>query len=104
MSHFCRFARRAYSIKCGTVHPLLPNRLLSLEEYLAFEESAPWKHEFVGGHVYVMAAVTARHAVIIQEGAVHIPWPEALLTLDEIYEGLPALTVREMEAIGYAVS
>jgi Uma2 family endonuclease len=216
MSHFCRFARCELVIQCGMVHPLLPNRLLSLKEYFAFEENAPWKHEFVSGHVYVMAAVTARHALIVgnivqrlrgaaaggpcrvfsdsmmlqaaadvvyypdamvvcndldlsvsvvrdpcfvvevtspstqrydktekrdaylripslqaylvveqawrrvdlhwrnptgvwesaivREGAVSIPCPETRLTLDEIYEGLPALTVREMEAIGYAVS
>lgn len=32
-----------------------------------------------------------------------IPCPETALTLEEIYEGLAPLTVREMEAIGYQV-
>ena len=39
----------------------------------------------------------------IQEGSVVILCPQKLLTLDEIYDGLAPLTVREMEAIGYSV-
>ncbi len=37
------------------------NRLLSVEEYLAFEEAAGLKHEYVRGNIYEMAAVTGRH-------------------------------------------
>ncbi len=38
------------------------------------------------------------------EGAIPIPCPETTLTLDEVYEGLAPLTVKELEAIGYAVA
>lgn len=37
------------------------------------------------------------------DGAIPIPCPETTLTLDDIYEGLEPLTVKELEAIGYAV-
>ncbi len=42
--------------------PAMPNRLMSLEEYLEFERNSPVKHEYVGGHVYAMAGVTRRHS------------------------------------------
>lgn len=38
------------------------------------------------------------------EGAIPIPCPETTLTLDEIYEGLAPLTVKELEAMRYAVA
>ncbi len=34
------------------------------EEYLAFERSAPGRHEFVGGEIIAMAGGSARHAAI----------------------------------------
>jgi len=37
------------------------------------------------------------------DGAIALPCPEALLTLDQIYYGLAPLTVKELEAIGYGV-
>ena len=37
------------------------------------------------------------------EGAIPLSCPEVLLTLDQIYEGLAPLTVKELEAIGYGV-
>ncbi|MGQ0642094.1 MAG: Uma2 family endonuclease [Gemmatimonadaceae bacterium] len=195
--------------------PRLPNRLLTVDEYLAFEEAALVKHEYVRGNSYEMAAVTGRHnhiainlvrrlstaaeagpcqlfvsdmklaaaddviyypdvmvacgaidlsaviirdpclvieitspstarydktekldvyrripslkgyliveqawrrverhwrdatgewqRAIVEEGAVPIPCPETALTLDEIYQGLSPLSVKEMEAIGYTV-
>jgi Uma2 family endonuclease len=41
-----------------------PDRLLTLEEYLAFEEASTIKHEFVAGQVYAMSGVTLRHNLI----------------------------------------
>lgn len=39
---------------------------------------------------------------LVGDGAIPIPCPETTLTVDEIYEGLAPLTVRELEAIGYS--
>lgn len=41
-------------------HDDLPSRLLTLDEYLAFEEENPVRHEFVGGRVFAMAPGVAR--------------------------------------------
>jgi Uma2 family endonuclease len=38
--------------------------LMSLDEYLAFEERSPIRHEYVGGEVYAMSGVTTRHNLI----------------------------------------
>ena len=37
---------------------------MSLDEYLAFEEKSPVKHEYVSGEVYAMTGVTTRHNLI----------------------------------------
>ncbi|MGQ0643127.1 MAG: Uma2 family endonuclease [Gemmatimonadaceae bacterium] len=37
------------------------------------------------------------------DGAIMLHCPETLLTLDQIYEGLAPLTVKELEAIGYGI-
>lgn len=37
---------------------------MSLDEYLAFEEQSPVKHEYVAGEVYAMSGVTTRHNLI----------------------------------------
>ncbi len=37
---------------------------LTLEEYLAFDNESPRRHEFVAGRVYSMAGTTARHNAI----------------------------------------
>ena len=37
------------------------------------------------------------------DGTMMLSCPEAMLTLDQIYEGLAPLTVKELEAIGYGV-
>ncbi len=54
--------RRRYTARMA--EPAMPNRLMSLEEYLEFERNSPVKHEYVGGHVYAMAGVTRRHSRI----------------------------------------
>jgi len=43
-----------------------PKRLMSLEDYLAFEEKSPIKHEFVAGEVHAMTGTTTRHNLIEQ--------------------------------------
>src|SRR3954465_111614 len=45
---------------------------LSLDEYLAWENNAPRKHEFVAGRVYSMAGTTQRHNAIVRNIAFHI--------------------------------
>ncbi|MBI2073542.1 MAG: Uma2 family endonuclease [Gemmatimonadetes bacterium] len=42
-----------------------PNRLMSLEEYLAFEEQSPLRHEFIAGEVFAMSGATTRHNLIV---------------------------------------
>ena len=37
---------------------------MTLEEYLAFENASPAKHEFVDGEIYAMSGVTRRHSQI----------------------------------------
>jgi Uma2 family endonuclease len=39
-------------------------RLMTAEEYLAFEEKATERHEFVAGYVYAMSGPTLRHNTI----------------------------------------
>jgi Uma2 family endonuclease len=41
-------------------------RLLTLEEYLAFEEQTPLRHEYIAGEVFAMAGASTRHNLIIQ--------------------------------------
>lgn len=42
-----------------------PRRLMTPEEYLAFEERSTRKHEYVAGVVYAMSGTTRRHGKII---------------------------------------
>lgn len=37
---------------------------MTLEEYLAFEERSPLRHEYVAGEVYAMSGTTTRHNLI----------------------------------------
>ena len=43
---------------------LHPRRRLTLDEYLAFEEESPIRHEYVAGEVYAMSGPTTRHNTI----------------------------------------
>lgn len=43
-----------------------PHQVFTVEEYLAFEETATVKHEYVGGHVYAMVGATKRHYRIVR--------------------------------------
>ncbi len=47
-------------------------RRMSLDEYLAFEEKSPIKHEYVGGEVYAMSGTTFRHGRIALNIARHL--------------------------------
>ena len=42
---------------------------MTVEEYFAFEERSPIRHEYVDGEVYAMSGVTRRHSAIV--GNVH---------------------------------
>jgi Uma2 family endonuclease len=48
---------------------------MTLEEYLAFEEQSPIKHEYVAGEVYAMSGVTLRHNVITLNLVRHLHGP-----------------------------
>ena len=41
-----------------------PRRRMTLDEYLAFEEESPMRHEYVAGEVYAMSGPTTRHNTI----------------------------------------
>lgn len=45
--------------------PLLPQRRLTLDEYLEFQSGTEWRWEFVGGEVYAMEGVSKRHQLVI---------------------------------------
>jgi Uma2 family endonuclease len=47
-------------------------RLMTLEEYLAFEERSTVKHEYVAGEAYAMPGVTTRHNLITLNLARHL--------------------------------
>ena len=51
-------------------HPA--GRVMSLDEYLAFEEQSPIRHEYVAGEVYAMTGVTTRHNLITLNIAAHL--------------------------------
>lgn len=44
--------------------PAARDRPMTIEEYFAFEEASPIRHEYVGGEVYAMSGVTRRHSLI----------------------------------------
>jgi Uma2 family endonuclease len=39
--------------------------LMSVEEYLKFEESSPVKHEYIGGQIFAMSGPRVAHGVIV---------------------------------------
>jgi Uma2 family endonuclease len=41
-----------------------PERIMSIEEYLEFENNSEFKHEYVGWHLYAMTGVTRRQSRI----------------------------------------
>ena len=45
----------------GFMQSALESNFVSLEDYLAGEERADTKHEFIGGVVYAMAGTTTEH-------------------------------------------
>ena len=59
-----RVTRVVYSLSQMTADPLPPRRRYSLEEYLAYEESVPTKHEFDDGEILAMSGASPEHALI----------------------------------------
>ena len=51
-------------------HPA--GRVMSLDEYLAFEEQSPIRHEYVAGEVHAMTGATTRHNLITLNIAAHL--------------------------------
>lgn len=51
--------------------PLRSDRPLTVEEYLAFEETSPVRHEYVDGEIYAMTGATRRHSQIATNIAGH---------------------------------
>jgi Uma2 family endonuclease len=72
--------------------------IASLQAYLVVEQA--WRR--VVRHWRAATGAWQREE-LHGDGTIPLPCPEATLTLDQIYEGLAPLTVKEMEAIGYAV-
>lgn len=52
----------------GTIGPL------TVDEYLAWEENSPIRHEYVRGRVYAMSGTKARHNAIVNNMLRHV-WP-----------------------------
>jgi Uma2 family endonuclease len=73
-------------------------RINSLREYLVIEQA----HRRVERHWRAPPGAWQTDE-LVGDGTMSIACPETTLTLDELYEGLAPLTVKEMEAIGYAV-
>jgi len=44
--------------------PAARDRLLSIEDYLAFEDTSPIRHEYVAGEIHAMTGATRRHSRI----------------------------------------
>lgn len=49
-----------------------PHRLLTVDEYLQFEQTSSVRHEYVGGYVYAFAGASRRHNRIIVNIARHL--------------------------------
>ncbi len=73
-------------------------RIPSLKAYLVVEQA--WRR--VDRHFRDADGAWQREE-LTGNGTLPIPCPETTFTLDEIYESLAPLTVRELEAIGYSV-
>ncbi|MEJ7813100.1 MAG: Uma2 family endonuclease [Gemmatimonadaceae bacterium] len=52
--------------------PAPRQRPLSVEEYLAFEEASPVRHEYVAGEIHAMTGATPRHNQIALNIAFHL--------------------------------
>lgn len=70
----------------------------SLRNYLVVEQG--WRR--VVRH-WCDAAGRWNREELENDGVIELGCPEQVLTLDQIYEGLAPLTVKELQAIGYAV-
>ncbi len=59
------------------VERIKPNDSLTADEYLALEESATVRHEYVGGEIFAMVGATKRHNRIIVNISGHLWGPHA---------------------------
>lgn len=56
--------------------PFPGDRLMSVDEYIAFEEASPVRHEYVDGKIHSMAGVTRQHSRITMNVAARL-WAAA---------------------------
>ena len=61
-----------------------PNHLLSVEEYLEFEQSASVRHEYIAGTLYALAGVTKRHSLVVNNLVGHL-WNASRGTSCRVY-------------------
>lgn len=47
-------------------------KLMSVEEYLAFEAKSKYKHEYIDGEIFLMAGVKRTHSIISQNISRHV--------------------------------
>jgi Uma2 family endonuclease len=57
-------------------NPLPRDRLMSIDEYFAFEEASPVRHEYVDGQVHAMTGVTRQHSRLTMNVAARL-WAAA---------------------------
>ena len=62
----------------------LPDHLLSVEEYLEFEQRASVRHEYVAGTLYALTGVTKRHNLIVNNLVGHL-WNASRGTSCRVY-------------------
>ena len=60
------------------------DNLLSVEEYLEFEQKASVRHEYIAGTLYALAGVTKRHSLIVRNVSGHL-WLAARGTPCRVY-------------------
>lgn len=59
---------------------------VSIADYLAGEDGADGKHEYLGGFIHAMAGGTSRHNPISINAVIQLPEIAAELPLAELYE------------------
>ena len=64
LSSRCIDAFLYYSLRVLTMAYSATTERVSPEEFLAWEEKQPEKHEFINGEVYAMVGVTRQHATV----------------------------------------
>lgn len=65
-------ARRAGPAPDPDLPPRVPLGRVTLDEYLAFEEAHPERHEYIDGYVYAMSGASTPHAQITSNVCGHL--------------------------------